>query len=186
MADGCGNSERDRCALPARRCGPERTEARPIFTATAKCTQDALWIAEEAAASGAFSGLILELRGNPRGLGLDDAICHTAVPAARGRRGRTDSRTLPPCGWSRARRAVPLRDGPLSGSDGAAAFEITIEKPAPRRRALHSGAVPHAPELPKNIPFRARAGHRPHTGAGHHLSPTDRLLGPRLAQARAS
>ena len=43
-----------------------------LLTAAARTIHDTLWIAEEAAASGAFSCLILELRGNPKALGLDE------------------------------------------------------------------------------------------------------------------
>lgn len=163
-----------------------------LFTAAARCAEDALWIAEEAAASGAFAGLILELRGNPRGLGLDETrrlqrrAALSGTPLFLLRIAGEAEPTAAPCRLfvgpapAAPRRA---RDGPLPGSIGAPAFAVTIEK----------ARAPAAPSfiLEWNHHDRSFAGHpAPHSGADP-AAPVDRpdrppALGPRLAAARAS
>lgn len=172
-----------------------------FFTATAKCTQDALWIAEEAAASGAFSGLILELRGNPHGLGLDETrrlqrrAALSGTPLFLLRVAGDAEPTAAPCRLVVGPApAVPrhTRDGPLSGSIGAAAFAITIEKArAPAAAPFILEWNHHDRTFKERAPsLRTRADSPPHTGADTATS-VDRpdcppALGPRLAQARAS
>lgn len=165
-----------------------------FFTATAKRTEDALWIAEEAAASGAFCGLILELRGNPRSLGLDETRRLQRRAALSGRpvfllrvAGEAEP-TAAPCRLSVGPAPAVLRhtrNGPLPGSIGAAAFTITIEK-------ARAPAVPPF-TLEWNCHdriFKDRTDSPSHSGADVAAS-VDRpdrppALGPRVAQARSS
>lgn len=118
-------------------CGLAGIAPGRLFTGLGRTVHDTLWIAEEAAASGSFSAVILELRGNPKALGLDETRRLQRRAALSGRPLfllRVASMAEPTAAPVRLAIApapsVPrrTRDGPLEGSIGAPAFRVAVEK----------------------------------------------------------
>lgn len=118
-------------------CGLSGLQSGDLFTALARTVHDALWIAEEAGASGAFAAVLLELRGNPKALGLEETRRLQRRAALSGRplfllrAGGVAEPTAAPVRIAVAPApSVPrrTREGPLEGSIGVPAFTITVEK----------------------------------------------------------
>jgi protein ImuA len=118
-------------------CGLAGIAPGNLFTGLGRTVHDTLWIAEEAAASGVFSAIILELRGNPKALGLDETrrlhrrAALSGKPLFLLRVAGMAEPTAAPCRLSIAPApSVPrrTRDGPLEGSIGAPAFRVAVEK----------------------------------------------------------
>lgn len=164
-----------------------------FMTAATRTTQDALWVAEEAAASGAFAAVLLELRGNPKALGLDETRRLQRRAALSGRpvillrvAGLPEA-TAAPCRLLVAPAPSGLRhsrDGPMAGSIGPAAFTVTIEK------ARAPSCQPFLLEWNQHD-RRFRIADKPADSRHRPAAPFDRpdrppALGPRLAQPRAS
>ncbi|MGB8816347.1 MAG: hypothetical protein WCC66_00310 [Rhizobiaceae bacterium] len=167
-----------------------------LLTAAARTIHDTLWIAEEAAASAAFSCLIIELRGNPKALGLDETrrlqrrAALSGQPVFLLRAAGEAEPTAAPCRlYVAPAPSVPrrTRDGPLAGSIGSPAFTVAIEKAS-------------APSCPPFVlewnPDERHFAHRPAGQSPAHPQPRpaasgngpDRpaALGPGMAHKRAS
>jgi protein ImuA len=118
-------------------CGLAGIAPGSLFTGLGRTVHDTLWVAEEAAASGAFSAVILELRGNPKALGLDETrrLQRRAVLSGKPLfllrvAGMAEPTTAPVRLAIAPAPSVPrrTRDGPLEGSIGAPAFRVAVEK----------------------------------------------------------
>lgn len=118
-------------------CGLSGLQPGDLFTALGRTVHDTLWIAEEAGASGAFAVVLLELRGNPKALGLEETRRLQRRAALSGsplfllRAGGVAEPTAAPVRIAVAPApSVPrrIREGPLEGSIGAPAFTIAVEK----------------------------------------------------------
>ena len=165
-------------------CGLAGIAPGRLFTGLGRTVHDTLWIAEEAAASGAFAAVILELRGNPKALGLDETRRLQRRAALSGRPlfllrvAGVAEPTAAPCRMSVAPApSVPrrTRDGPLEGSIGAPAFRVAVEKArAPSRPPFILEWNPHdqhftgrqADSLPRPAASANRPDRPPALGAG--------------------
>jgi protein ImuA len=165
-------------------CGLAGIAPGSLFTGLGRTVHDTLWIAEEAAASGAFCAVILELRGNPKALGLDETRRLQRRAALSGRpmfllrvAGVTEPTAAP------VRLAIApapsvlrrTRDGPLEGSIGAPALRVAVEKAcAPSRPPFILEWNPHdrhfierpADSLPRHAASADRPDRPPALGAG--------------------
>lgn len=112
--------------------GPDR-----LLLAAAPKLSDALWIAEEAARAKAFCAIVLEVRGNPAGLGLTATRRLHARAQAAGRplllvrqAGRPEPTAAPVRLVTTPAPAAPRRTlaGPLAGSIGRPAFAVAVGK----------------------------------------------------------
>jgi protein ImuA len=148
-----------------------------LLTAAARTLHDALWIAEEAAASAAFSTLIIEVRGNPKALGLDETrrlqrrAALSGQPVFLLRVAGEAEPTAAPCRLSVAPAPSVLRrtrDGPLLGSIGAPAFTVTVEK---------ASAPPCPPFLLEWNPDERHFAHRPFGQSPAHSQPRPATFG---------
>ncbi|WP_274626974.1 ImuA family protein [Arvimicrobium flavum] len=108
-----------------------------LLIAEAEKLADVLWIAEEAASLGSLAAILLEIRGNPRGLDLTATrrlhrrALAAGCPLFLLRQGASAEPTAAPVRLSVAPAASGLRHtlaGPLQGSIGPPAFRVAIDK----------------------------------------------------------
>lgn len=108
-----------------------------LLFATAPKPVDALWVAEEAAAAGAFSAILVEIGGNPRDLDLTATrrLHRRALLAGQPmfllRAAALAAPTAAPLRLNVAAAPSTLRNtlsGPLTGSIGPPAFDVAIGK----------------------------------------------------------
>lgn len=160
-----------------------------LFEVVTPHVDDVLWVAEQAAGSGAFCGVLIELRGNPKALGLDESrrlqrrAVLTSTPVFLLRVAGMPEPTAAPCRLLVEPAPAGLRrtlTGPLDGSLGSPAFTVTIEK----------ARAPSASPFVLEWNHHDRTFAAPHSGA-HIAASFNRparppALGTGLAQARAS
>ena len=152
-----------------------------LFEAVTSRTDDVLWVAEQAAASGAFCGILVELRGNPKALGLDETrrlhrrATLTGTPVFLLRVAGLPEPTAAPCRLLIEPARSGLRHtlaGPLEGSLGNPAFTVTIEK----------ARAPSAPPFLLEWNRHDRSFAPPHSGT-HAAAPVIRPPRPQAVGA---
>lgn len=172
-------------------CGLAGVAPGSLFTGLGRTVHDTLWIAEEAAASGAFAAVILELRGNLKALGLDQTRRLQRRATLSGRpllllrvAGVAEPTAAPVRLAIAPAPSVPrrTRDGPLEGSIGAPAFRVAVEK---------ARAPSHHPFVlewnPNELLFTGRqADSLPRPAASADRPDRPPALGPRVASARTA
>lgn len=172
--------------------------------ATPRKLDEALWLAEAAVESGAFSAIVLEVRGNPAHFGLTES----RRLSLRAKAARCPLFLLRQSGEEEASSAVfrliveavparprPLPDGsPLAGSIGNPVFRITLEKsrnPAPLSLLLewnpHECQFSPVDEPRHALPPDERSAHSgARLPASSHGQDRPPAMGPVLAFERTS